>query len=55
MWHPMTPLLVLLEASSRPVSAALIVYGVVGGGGGCAVAFLCARSRLLRLVAPAAA
>lgn len=55
MWHPMMPSLVLLEAASGQVSAMLIVYGIAGAGGWCAIAFLWARSRLLRVVAPGTA
>jgi len=54
-WHPMMPSLVLLEGSSRPISMALVAYGVLGSAGWCAAAFLWARYQLVHRVAPAAA
>jgi fluoroquinolone transport system permease protein len=54
-WHPMTPPLLLLEASSRPLSLSLILIGAFGSAAWCAAAFFWARSRLMHIVAPAAA
>jgi fluoroquinolone transport system permease protein len=54
-WHPMMPPLMLLQASVRPMSAALIITAVLGSAGWCMVAFFWARLRLVRVVAPAAA
>ena len=54
-WHPVMPPLILLEASFRPVPAPLIVAAILGSAAWCAIAFFWARSRLLGLVAPAAA
>ena len=54
-WHPMMPSLFLLEAGCRPVSAALLIFGMLGSLGWCGVAFLWARHRLIHVVAPAAA
>ena len=54
-WHPMMPPLVLLEAGCRAVGAGLLAYGVLGSLGWCGLAFVWARRRLVRVVAPAAA
>jgi fluoroquinolone transport system permease protein len=54
-WHPMTPPLLLLEAAGRPLSLTVIAAAALGSAAWCAAAFVWARSRLVSVVAPAAA
>ena len=51
-WHPMMPPLRLLEAASRDVRPAFLVYAVLGSLVWCVVAQVWARRRLTHVLAP---
>jgi hypothetical protein len=55
VWHPMTPAVLLLEASNRSIPSGLLVLATLGSAIWCAAAFFWARSRLVHVLAPAAA
>lgn len=52
-WHPVMPPLRLLEAASREVPAALLIYPVLGSLAWCGAAHVWARRRFARVIAPA--